>query len=421
MSDTGPKHVWGKVPHNLISLEEGWDQIARAVRPLPACEIDARQAFGRVLAEPIVASDDFPPFDKSMMDGFAVRSVDCTACQTQLTIAGMATAGGSVARAPAAGEAVRINTGAPLPLGTDAVVRIEDAQISSDGSSVTIGVIASAGMNVSRRGAHVRQRDIILAPPLTIESPQIAVIATNGLTTVRVYPEVTAGIVTTGNELVSPGMPRGPGQIYESNGPMLVALMRQFGAQPHDCGIARDDPAELRERFSSALRHPIVIAAGGMSMGTLDLVPQVLAELGVEWKFHGVRVRPGKPIAYGIGPDGQHVFGLPGNPVSAYVCSWLFVRMAVRGLMGHAVLPPHRWRASLNREMTAARDARPAFVPARVWNDEQRGMVADPCGWGGSGDPFGQALANALLVRENPTETAIVGCHVDVILISADM
>ncbi|MBX3396604.1 MAG: molybdopterin molybdotransferase MoeA [Phycisphaerae bacterium] len=420
MSDSGSKKDWGKQPHRLIDLEEAWEQIARIVRPLPTCEVDVRQAFGRVLAEPIVANDDFPPFDKSMMDGFAVRSVDCAVCNARLTIAGLAAAGGSVTQQITAGSAVRINTGAPLPPGTDAVVRIEDAQISSDGSSVTIGVAATTGMNVSRRGAHVRQRDIVLAPPLKIEAPQIAVMAANGLTSVRVYPEVTVGVVTTGNELVPPGTPRGPGQIFESNGPMLGALMRQFGAQLHDCGVARDDPQELRERLSMALRHPIAVASGGMSMGTLDLVPEVFTDLGVEWKFHGVQVRPGKPIAYGVGPDGQHVFGLPGNPVSAYVCSWLFVRMAVRGLMGHAVLPPHRWRASLNREMKATRDARPAFVPARVWNDDQRGMVADPCGWGGSGDPFGQALANALIVRENPTEAAAVGCHVNVIFISTD-
>src|SRR5690606_7584247 len=130
---------------------------------------------------------------------------------------------------------------------------------------------------------------------------------------------------------------------------------------------------------------------GGMSMGTLDLAPTCLAELGVTWRFHGVRIRPGKPVAYGRGPDGQHVFGMPGNPVSAFVCAWLFLRMVVRGLSGHAAAPPVRWRATLTRAIGAKRDSRPAFVPGRLWHHRHAGWLADPCAWSGSADPFGLA------------------------------
>jgi molybdopterin molybdotransferase len=195
--------------------------------------------------------------------------------------------------------------------------------------------------------------------------------------------------------------------------------MRQFGARPAEPSLARDKPAELRDRFAAAMAQPVVVAVGGMSMGTLDLVPQALEALGVRWVFHGVAVKPGKPVAYGLGPGGQHVFGLPGNPASAFVCSWLFVRMAITGLQGFAPpQPPRRWRATLNRSLEASRDPRPAFLPARVWNEAQRGMVAEPCEWGGSGDPFGLAAANALLFRARPTEEAEAGGMVEVILIA---
>jgi molybdopterin molybdotransferase len=202
---------------------------------------------------------------------------------------------------------------------------------------------------------------------------------------------------------------------------MLTSLVRQFGGIPRDLGIVRDDEAELNAKLVEALHDPVVITIGGMSMGTHDLAPRVLAGLGVTWKFHGVRIRPGKPVAYGRGPEGQHVFGLPGNPVSAFVCAWLFVRMAIRGLLGHPPLPPHRWRATLNQALSPGRDSRPAFIPARVWNDDALGMMAEACAWGGSDDPFGPALANALLYRSDPTSPMPAGSATEVIIVTSEL
>lgn len=413
--------LWGANQRPLLSLDEAWESIAREVQPLAHETARLDEAHGRTLAAPVTATDDYPPFDKAMMDGFAVRAEDCSTPDTTLRVIGSAPAGGVFDSPVQSGEAVRINTGAPVPNGADAVVRIEDTSLSSDGASVRILVTTHPYRNITRAGTHARRGDFILAPPMLLEAPQIGVLAANGYTKIEVFPTIRVAIAPTGDELVQPGMARGPGLIHESNGWMLSALMRQFGATPHHVGIIRDNEDELREKLSKALAHPVLIAVGGMSMGTLDLVPKVFAKLGVEWRFHGVNMRPGKPVAYGRGPAGQHVFGLPGNPVSAYVCSWLFVRMAVRGLAGHAVRPPHTWRATLTRPLKPSKDGRPAFLPARVWNDAGQGMVVEPCGWGGSGDPFGAALANALIVRREPAVAVDAGGPADVILISSEL
>lgn len=416
--DTDP--LWGRSPHPLITLEDAWEIIEREVAPLKAETIRFEEATGRVLAGPLYATDDYPPFDRAMMDGFAVRADDCAEPGTVLDVLGLAAAGGSDNFSIAQNQAVRVNTGAPVPDGADAVVRIEDTTFASGDPRVTINIAATPEQHVAPRGCNRRRGDLLLAPPLRIEPAAYAAIATAGAASLRVYPEIEAAVVTTGDELVPVGQARKAGQIHNSNGPMLAALCRQFGARARQSGIVPDDKTAIREAMTDALRAPVVVASGGMSMGTHDLVPGVLADLGVAWRFHGVRVRPGKPIAYGRGPAGQHVFGLPGNPASAFVCAWLFVRMTVRGLQGFPVLPPHRLQATLTRDVAPARDGRPAFSPVRVWNQAEQGLVAEPCRWGGSADPFGPALANALLVRDEPTRLLAVGASAEIIYVSSE-
>jgi len=412
---------WGKTPHRLLSLDEAHSRIAEQVTPLPSETVSLEQAAGRVLAAPIVASEDDPAFDKAMMDGFAVRAVDCAQPTTQLEIMGLVPAGAESTRPVGRGQAVQINTGAAVPDGADAVVRIEDTTHAADAAHVTINVPVSAGRNIAPRAGNSRKGDVVLAAPLRLESAQIAAAATVGAAKVDVYPQITVAIAVTGNELVTVGQEKRPGQIFESNGPMLAALVRQFGAMPTQIGIVPDDPQALTRSLAGALQHPLVVTVGGMSMGTLDLVPQAFSDLGVDWKFHGVHMRPGKPVAYGRGPNGQHVFGLPGNPVSAFVCAWLFVRMVIRGLQGLPPSPPQRWTATLAQDLKPARDGRISLLPARVWNRTDSGMMAELCDWRGSGDPVGLARANALLIRDNPTEAVPAGRRAQVILIASDI
>jgi len=410
---------WGKGGHPLLSIQGAWDKIAANVTPIGSTTAALSEAAGHVLAASVWAAEDYPAFDKAMMDGFAVRAADCAASGVELKVLGLVPAGDASSVRVGAGQAMRINTGAPVPSGADAVVKVEQTTPSSDNSSVLIHAAVCPGQHVAKQGSDLRMGDTVLTPPVRLGAAQIAAAAAAGAHSVEAYRPVGVATVVTGNELVPAGRPRKPGQIFESNGPMLTMLLRQFGAEPRSSTIARDTTTELKDRFTEALNQPLVLAVGGMSMGTLDLVPQVLAELGVQWAFHGVAVQPGKPLAYGRGPAGQHVFGLPGNPVSVFVCAWLFVRMVIRGLQGYLPMkPPQRWRATLAKPLNASRDPRPAFVPARVWHDEHHGMMTEPCRWGGSGDPFGLAEANALLFLPTPTEPSEAGRTLDIILTS---
>lgn len=427
---------WGRHSQPLTTLQRAWEIITarfpaptkETAPPVGVEELPLSNCLGRVLAAPVAAASDYPAFDKAMMDGFAVRSADCASAGARLAVLGLVPAGGTFQGRVEAGQAVRINTGAPLPDGADAVVRIEDCDLAGD--LVTIKAAVQPRRNVSRQGGDRIKGDVILTPPLIVGAAHIAAAAAAGASALTVARPVGVAIVSTGDELVPVGGARGPGQIVDSNGPMLSALAAQFGATAHDLGIARDDATELRRVFTEALRQPVVIAVGGMSMGTLDLVPQVLGELGVEWRFHGVEVRPGKPVAYGIGPQGQHVFGLPGNPVSAFVCCWLFVRMAVRALQGFPCAPPELLPVRVDADIPPHKDPRPAFIPVLV-RSESGGNVptkssrnfpgalsAAPTRWGGSGDPFGLADANGLLFLRSPREGLPAGAAAEAILTS---
>lgn len=423
MSQSG--HSWGQQPHPLVNLRDAWQHLwhacaSQASRMLPPIGVEIvalADAAGRVLTAPVQTDADHPAFDKAMMDGFAVRSVDCAAPCAALRVRGLVPAGGVYDGVVGPGEAVRINTGAPLPPGADAVARIEDCELSED--AVKILVAVPAEKSVARRGSDRSRGDTVLTPPLKLLPAHIAAAATAGASELSVAREVGAAIISTGDELVRPGDPRSPGQICDSNGPMLAALLRQFGAAPLPPAMGRDDSAALSALLTEALKQPLVVIVGGMSMGTLDLAPQVLASLGVQWRFHGVSIRPGKPVAYGVGPAGQHVFGLPGNPVSAFVCAWLFVRMGIRALQGFEPQPPPRITVTLAREIKPHRDPRPAFIPARLWNEEDRGLVTEPCAWSGSADTFGLAEADALLCLSEPDRPTPGGSKVEVIRLSA--
>ncbi len=413
----GAGTAWGKDPHPLLSLDEAWRVIAGQVSPLGVTRVPLGDSPGRVLAGPVATTDDDPPFDKAMMDGFAVRAADCDQAGAKLTVCGLLPAGETPDRGLEPGQAVRINTGAPTPPGADAVVKIEQTSISEDGSKVEIRAVVRPEQNIARQGGNRRKGDIVLSPPIRMGPGQLAAAATAGTPTLEVYEPAQVAIVATGNELAPISAARGPGQIFDSNGPMLAELMRQFRADPRRPRIARDTMDDLRAAFADGLTAPVLIAVGGMSMGTLDLVPAVLNELGVRWLFHGVAVKPGKPVAYGRGPDGQHVFGLPGNPISAFVCAWLFARMVIEGLQGFPARPPPLVPARLTTRLAAAKDPRPSLIPCRLTRDSEGHQTAEPCNWGGSGDAFALVTANALLLRREPTKPAEVGGTVDTISI----
>lgn len=410
MSATPP--IWHRHGRPLTELTDAWSVLAANAQPLPTESVSLDQTLDRVLAQDICCKGDFPPFDKAMMDGFAVRSADCEVPDTSLTLIGTATAGHADIAALQAGQAVRINTGAPLPAGADAVVRMEDTVLSPDGAQVTLARPVKPGAHIARRGIAQRAGDVAVAVPTRIGPAQIAAIAAAGHTNVSVFEQAEVAIVSTGDELVPPGATPQPGQIVESNSILIAGLVRRFGASARPLGIVEDRAAALRERFTTALQSRVVITCGGMSMGTLDLVPQTLESLGVRWLFHGVNMRPAKPVAYGRGPAGQHVFGLPGNPGSTFVAMHMLVRPLLDALHGLGAGPP-RWRAArLIEDIAPHKDPRPAALPGEIHHGDDGVTAVRLMPWGGSGDAISLASAATLIFIPRPADGLRAGAVV---------
>jgi molybdopterin molybdotransferase len=356
---------------------------------------------GLVLARDVLAAVDSPPFDKSMMDGYAVRSQDLTAPPTLLRVTGELTAGAVTGLAVEPGTAVRIMTGAPIPSGADAVVRFEETRLRGDVVEIATSQVAR-GTNILPRGCMFRSGATLLPSGRVLRAQEIALLAELGLAEAEVHPPPTAAVLATGDELVPPGQPVGPGQIGNSNESLLVAQLSAFGALPTGLGIARDCLEELRTKITIGLRSDILILTGGVSMGTRDLVPQVLLELGARQAFHKVELKPGKPVWFGIWDARAErggrtlIFALPGNPVSSMVCCELFVRPAVSKLAGRTASTPTAVGARLVLEHRLRED-RPTYFPAWLALTS-RGAEVRPTGWKGSADLRSTIEANALIV-----------------------
>jgi molybdopterin molybdotransferase len=386
----------------MLSVAEAQKCVLEQVRPLPSetVRLDA-SALGLVLAEDVLSDLDMPPFAKAMMDGYAVRAQDLTAGAGQLAVVEEITAGKMPSRAVGQGQAARIMTGAPLPEGADTVVMIERTQ-SLDGDIVRIeNATLRPGQNIMPLGKEIRRGDVVLKTGARLRPQEFGILATVGRTSCKVYPAPRVAILSTGDEIVEPSTTPGPSQIRNSNGPMLTAQVARAGGVPRYLGIAGDRGESLRPLIAEGLRDDVLILAGGVSAGKLDLVPQALAELGVRPLFHKVAMKPGKPILFGIAPRAggiappRLVFGLPGNPVSSLVCFALFVRPALRGLMA---LPPgpHMVQATLTDDF-AHRTDRPTYHPARL-RAEPTGWAVQPVPWVGSPDLRGVGQANAFVL-----------------------
>ena len=311
----------------LISIAEARERVLAEARPLPPEDVPLEGALGRVLAENVSASEDLPPFASSAMDGFAVVAGPGAA----LAIVGESRAGHPTDRALDAGEAIRISTGAAIPAGADAVVPIERVELA-DGR-VTVPA-TDAGANVRRSGEDLRAGEPVIAAGAELGPAEVAVLAAVGRPTVRVGAVPRVAVLVTGDELVAPGEPLLPGQIRNSNGYAVAAQASRAGARVVSTQIVGDDRAATEGALRDALEAAeVVCVSGGVSVGPHDHVKPALAALGVEERFWGVRLKPGKPTWFGV-RDGKLVFGLPGNPVSAMVTFHLFARPALRRLAG---------------------------------------------------------------------------------------
>lgn len=294
-------------------------------------------ALGQVLAQDIVGTVDSPVFDNSGMDGYAIRAAEAKKGAVLRVGETVQSAGEDLGLACEPGQAIRIFTGAALPQGADAIIMQED--VEREGDHIRLAESVERGENIRWRGSDTCAGQKLLCRGDIISPTRIGLLASQGIPEVPVYGKPLVQIVTTGDELVEPGAPLLPGEIYNSNSPMLQTAVEKagaVGAVSHAC----DELGEIKNVLGAALAvADLVVIVGGVSVGERDFVKEALAELGVVTEFWRVRMKPGKPFVFGRHPDGTLVFGLPGNPVSAYVTFSLFVIPAIRKMLGYEVSP----------------------------------------------------------------------------------
>lgn len=368
--------------------------VLRQAKRLPPEETALTPAvLNQVLAADVTADLDSPPFDKSMMDGYAVRSADCRNPNAELRVIEELAAGGVPKKAVGSGEAVRLFTGAVMPNGADAVVKQEDT--TADGERVTVRPAVKPGQNVFRRGQEMKAGDVVVSAGAVISPVALGLLAAVGRSTASIIPTPKVNVLVTGNELVEADVKPTGGQIRNTNGPMLTALAAWAGANPKYLGIARDDTAAMTAMVRDGLTSGnVLILSGGVSVGKYDLVPDVLKSLGVEIHFHTVRMKPGKPLLFGTNGD-VLVFGLPGNPVSSLVGFELFVKPALTVMRGREVAAKE-WKLKLTEPLAANHD-RPTYHPA-VITQTATDRTVKPLPWSGSADLCGLLAANGFIL-----------------------
>jgi molybdopterin molybdotransferase len=398
----------------MLEYEEALARILAAMPPLRVERVPLASAHGRVLAERIVAPIDLPPFDNSAVDGYAVRSKDTAAASTEsprrLRLTGRVAAGESCFAEVADGSCVRIFTGSPLPPGADAVEMQEDAHTDpADPGQVRFTDGVKPWENVRFRGEDIKRGAVAGEPGEDLGAGRLSLLAALGFREVTVAVQPVTGILATGSELSEPTEPLKPGGIYESNRTALATLISRSGATPRVYPLVKDTPAETREALARAFAEcDVVVTSGGVSVGEADYVKNAFAELGGRLDFWKVAMRPGRPFVFGeLG--GKFLFGLPGNPVSAFVSFVVLVGPALRRWQGAASPGPARHKAILSAPLSNP-DSRRHFVRVRV---DDAGMVASA---GAQASHIQSSLARANgLVDVPPGATLAAGAAVDVL------
>ena len=385
-----------------LSVTDAQQCILESVKTLGAEPVRLEQSLGRVLAEDVCANRDLPPYDVSAMDGYALRSADLAKIPATLEIIEDIRAGDMPVRTVQAGQCARIMTGAPLPQGADAVIRVEDTQPLSAGK-VQFNAAVKPGNDIRVRGEGMRNGNVVLTVGTEITPGVTGVLATVKQSQVQVYRGPRVAILSTGNELEGMDDPVDPDKIPNSNSYALMAQLQALGIEPDLLGIARDDPAELKEYLQRGLGFDVLLVSGGTSVGVHDYVRPTIEALGVQMKFWRVAMKPGHPVAFGVLPgnaDGTSkdtiFFGLPGNPVSSMVCFEQFVAPALRRMMGHQRL----FRRTIAARLTHGikhQPGRTEFVRVTLTKDGG-GYAATSTGAQGSGMLLSMARADGLMV-----------------------
>ncbi|MEZ4770512.1 MAG: molybdopterin molybdotransferase MoeA [Caldilineales bacterium] len=411
----------------MVSVDEALAAILSQVAPMPACELPLLDALGLVLAADVRAAADLPPFPAAVVDGFALRAADGS---TARRLVGEQMAGAPAGLTVDPGTAVRITTGAPVPPGADVVIKVELSDEQDGVVTPMQGETLAAGQNIRPVGSDIAAGELVLQAGQPLGPAELGMLASLGRSLAPVHRRPVVGVFSTGDELAEAGQPLGPGQIYDSNRATLLAAVAQAGGQPLDLGVLRDQPGELERGLAAGLREAdVLVTSGGVSMGELDLLKPLLERWGTV-HFGRVQMKPGKPLTFATLPvrdaagevtadlPARPVFALPGNPVSSLVTFQLFVRPAIRRMLGyqHTGLPQldatlgHRFRldperAEFHRVMLSREDGQ---------------IVARSTGSQASSRLLSVAGADGLLVLEQADGLLPPGSQRPVLLLNSD-
>ncbi len=402
----------------LVPVEEARERVLQQIKPLQPLELPLQEAEGCVLAQDVVAPVDIPDFASSAMDGFAVRSNDVAgaapASPVELRIVGRALIGRRPETTVGGEEAVRIATGAPIPAGADAIVPIESCEVVAD----TVRVLADSpeGKHVRPTGEDVRGGEVLLQAGQRLGAPELGLLATAGCSHPLVHPRPRVVVLSTGDELVPPGQAPEYGQVHDSNSYLLFGALREVGAVPMMAGIVHDEVDDLKDRVLSHLvQADAFISSGGVSVGERDVVKAAFFKRG-ELAFYKVAMQPGMPQGFGH-VEGKPFFGLPGNPVSVFVSFEVFIRPALRKMMGRRQLYRPEITARLDTDISGP-EGKTQFARVRVKRTKE-GWVATPTGPRGSNLIATVSRANGLAIVPAGTQTAEAGSLVKVMVFRA--
>jgi len=367
---------------DLISVAEAEALIARHTPSLGVETVTLEAAIGRILRSPVFAERDHPAFDRVMMDGIGVRWSE--ALPEYFTLAGSQMAGMARASLPGAETCLEVTTGAIVPEGCDCIIPVEQTRRDGELYGLMEGYRPARGQFIHGQGSDCRSGTQVLDAGVRLGPPEVAQLAANGAARVQVAARPSIAILATGDELVGVDAPLGEGQIRRSNDIAIAAALRGHGLDRVALSHVVDDLAATADRLAALLaEHEVVIISGGVSVGQRDYVPEALSRLGVRRVFHRIAQRPGKPMWFGVGPDGQLVFALPGNPVSSLVCAVRYVRPALLSAMGLKPDPPDY--VCLGSDVQTS-PTLTCFVPVQVRQDETGRSMAHPTVSPTSGD-----------------------------------
>jgi len=399
---------------DMVGVEHALKTILDSTTVMQNETLPFRSASGCTLAEEVYADIDIPPFNKSAMDGYAIRSRDSLEGTTDFTVTGICAAGSIPEIGIGPGECMKIMTGAPIPEGADAVVMIEKTKLLSQGR-VRINGPVVVGQNICKRGEDIGQGECVLRSGSVVTAPEIAVFASVGKTEVLVVKRPSIAVLSTGSEIIEPEQKPPNGAIRNSNGPMLSSLAEKLGCRVEYLGIGRDDMDELRTLVERGLDKDVFLVSGGVSMGDYDLIPEILKEEGADIFFHKVRIKPGKPLLFAR-RGACSIFGIPGNPVSNFTTFHMFIKPALLKMMGRKDYMPIFLHASIEEDVHR-KGPRTYIMPGR-YRVQEGVLMVRPFKLNGSADIVGCNGCNALVLIDRSRNSIRQGETAEVMLLS---